>query len=95
MIDIINVTFARTQLEHIFQAVDKVFTAKRHDCFRYVLIKLTIDTKTTNATETIAIFVKEFFMEERAGLIFLRRITRTKTGIDLKQCVDMTLRRIF
>ena len=51
-----------------FRRIDQVLAAEGHDRFRDVLIELAVDAEAADAAEAIAVFVEEFFLEERLGL---------------------------
>jgi len=87
VIDIVNVPFAAAQLEHVFQAIDQILRAEGHDRFRHVLIEFAIDAEPANASEPIAIFIEELFLEERFGFVNLRRIARPEPRVNLHQRV--------
>ena len=61
--------------------------------FRHVLVELAVDAEAADAAEPIAIFVEEFFVEERLGLFQLRRVAGTEPGVDPHQCVFVAGRR--
>ncbi len=95
VIDVVHVTFAAAKLEHVLERVDQVLAAKRHLGFRDVLVELAINAEPADATQSITIFVKELFLEERLRLIQRGRIARTQAGVDLHQRRFMALSRVF
>ena len=93
MIDVVDVTFAAAQLEHVLQRVDQVLAAERHHRFGHVLVELAVDAEAADAAEAIAVFVEELFLEQRLGLVELRRVAGTQPGVDLHQRVFVAGRR--
>ena len=87
VIDVVDVPFAAAQLEHVLQRIDQVLAAEGHHRFRHVLVELAVDAEAADAAEAIAIFVEEFFFEERLRLFQLRRIAGTQPGVNPQQRV--------
>ncbi len=85
MIDVVDVTFAAAELEHVLQRIDQVLAAEGHDRFGDVLVELAVDAETADAAEAIAIFIEEFFFEEGLRLVELRRIAGAKPGVNSQQ----------
>src|SRR5205814_4015688 len=65
LVDVIDVSFTATQLEHVFQAVDQILAAEGHDRFGHVLVELAVDAESADAAETIAVLIEELFFEQR------------------------------
>ena len=83
VVDVVDVTFAAAQLEHVLQRVDQILAAEGHDRFGDVLVELAVDAETADAAQPIAVFIEELFFEERLGLFNLRRIAGTQPGVNL------------
>jgi len=49
MIDIVDITFAAAQLEHVFQRVDQILAAQGHHVFRNRLVEFAVNAEPTNA----------------------------------------------
>ena len=95
MVNIVHISFAATQLEHVLERIDQVLAAQGHDGFGHVLIELAVDAEAPDAAEPIAIFIEEFFLEEGLGLVFLRRVAGAKTGVNLQQRALVAVGRVF
>ena len=87
MIDVVDVTFAAAQLEHVLERVDQVLAAEGHHRLWDVLVELAVDAKAADAAQAIAVLVEELFLEERLSLFELRRVARTQPGVNPHQRV--------
>ncbi len=95
MIDIVDISFAVTQFEHVLQRVNQVFAAQRHLVFTDVLVELAVNTEATNPAQPIAVVVEELLFKQRLGFVNLRRIARAKPRVNLKQRRLMRLGGVF
>ncbi len=95
MVDVVDITFAAAELEHVLQRVDQVLAAEGHHRFRNVLVEFAVDAETADAAKPIAIFIEEFFLEERLRLVNLRRIAGTQPGVNPQQRVVVAFGRII
>jgi hypothetical protein len=55
VIDVIDVTFARPQLEHVLERVDEVFRPKRHHGLGHVLVELAVDAEPADAAQAVTV----------------------------------------
>ena len=65
VVDVVDVPFAATQLEHVLQRVDEVLAAEGHHRLGHVLVELAVDAEAADAAEAVAVLVEELFLEER------------------------------
>ena len=95
VVDIIDRALAITQTKHVLHRVDEVFCSDRHFVFADVLAELAVDAESTHTSETVTIFVVEFFFEQGASLFQLRRVARTQACVNSQQGVFVASRRVF
>ena len=94
MIDVVDVTLAAAELEHVLERIDQVLAAKRHNGFGDILVEFPVNAEAADAAEAIAVFVEEFFFEEGLGLVDLGRISGTKPGVDSQERIVVAFSRI-
>ncbi len=89
MVDVVHITFAATQLEHVLQRIDQILAAEGHNRFRNVLVEFAVDAEAPDPAKAITVLVEELFLEEGLRLVELRRVTGTQPGVNLQQRVLM------
>ena len=91
VVDVVDVPLAVAQGEQVAERVDEVLAAEHHLGLRHVLLKLTVDAEPPDAAEAVAVLVEELLLEQRAGLLELRRVARPQAAVDLQDRLVVVL----
>ena len=83
------------QLDDIADRIHDIFRFQSHLRIGDVLIKLSINSESTNSTQSIAIGIKELFIEQLNRLFKLWRITGAQSLVDSQQRIFMRDGGIF
>ncbi len=87
VIDIVDDPFAGAQLQQVTDRIDQVDGLEGHAIIGNILLLLefAVDAEATHLAKAVAVGIKEFLLEQVAGLLKRCRIARTHALVDLQQ----------
>ena len=73
------------KVDQVLDRSDEVFGSQCHFVFRNGQTELAVDSESTHSTESVAVDIEEFLMEQLLGFLQSGRITRSEPLIDSEQ----------
>ena len=91
VVDVVDLAGPRAELEDVLDRVDDVLGLEDLDVLTDGLVELAVQAEAADATQAVALDVEELLVEQLAGLLDLRRVTRAQAAVDLDQRVLVAL----